>query len=474
MALPLPLTAFEEYILLDGTPAHPMQFFYRLRFDGPIDPGQLRAAAAAALERHPLLAARIERRHGHRPRFAARAPEPGGRDCVLPLDVEPGDDLPAIPPLDERTGPLVRLVSVGPTGEAGLHDVIAQFHHVACDGLGALAFLADLLEILDARLTGRPASLDALEPRLLSRRGRYGLDSWHLLASLPSQARGLEGVWKFMRHRPVRIAAPPGTAGLESRPEILAARSVTFTADEAAALRKHASRSGVSLNELAAAALLEALAPAVPVATLAEPRSVIRLSIPINMRQAADRRVPAANIVSMVFLDRGAAQIAAAARLPGSLHDEMHLIKRLGLGMTFLFTLAAARCSAGGIASLVRNQSTAATALFTNLGRVFRRHDRRAGRRTAARRSAHLQVGDARLERVEGLAPLRRGTTIAVAATEYAGTLCFTLRHDPMAVTAAAATRIGDDFATRLRCRMDTLSDASAAEADEPLLEAVR
>ena len=70
--------------------------------------------------------------------------------------------------------------------------------------------------------------------------------------------------------------------------------------------------------------------------------------------------------------------------------------------------------------------------------------------------------------------PLRRGTTIAVAATEYAGTLCFTLRHDPMAVTTAAAARIGDDFATRLRCRLDTLLDASAAEADEPLLEAVR
>ena len=32
--LPSPLTAFEEYMLLDGTADHPMEFFFRLRFDG--------------------------------------------------------------------------------------------------------------------------------------------------------------------------------------------------------------------------------------------------------------------------------------------------------------------------------------------------------------------------------------------------------------------------------------------------------
>ena len=477
MAFPLPLTAFEEYILLDGTPSHPMEFFFRLCFDGPLDLGQVREAAATALERHPLLGARIERRHGQRPRFVARAAAHGPLDCVLTADVEACGDLPAVAPLDECAGPLVRLVAVRPMQAAGQEDghcdLIAQFHHVGCDGLGALAFLADLLEILDARLAGRTAILDELDPRRLARSGRYGHDSWRLLLSLPAQARGLEGILKFMRHRPVRVGAPSGPAGLEVFTEPLAACSVTFTADEAAGLRRSAARRGISLNELAAAALFEALLRAMPADALGERGSVVRLSIPINMRQAADRRSPATNIVSMVFLDRGAEQIAAAESLPSSLHAEMQLIKRLGLGMTFLFTLAAARCGAG-IASLVGNRSTAATALFTNLGRIFRRHERRTDRRAAGRRSAHVQVGSVRLKSVEGLAPLRRGTTIAATAAEYVGTLCFTLRHDPTAVTAALARRISDDFAAHLRRSVDRGPDTSAASAEEHLLEAVR
>jgi hypothetical protein len=85
-----------------------------------------------------------------------------------------------------------------------------------------------------------------------------------------------------------------------------------------------------------------------------------------------------------------------------------------------------------------------------------------------------VQVGSVRLKSVEGLAPLRRGTTIAATAAEYAGTLCFTLRHDPTAVTAALARRISDDFAAHLRRSVDRGPDTSAAPAEEHLLEAVR
>ena len=43
----LPLTAFEEYMLRDDRPAHPMDFFIRLRFTGRLD----RSAVAAAWHR---------------------------------------------------------------------------------------------------------------------------------------------------------------------------------------------------------------------------------------------------------------------------------------------------------------------------------------------------------------------------------------------------------------------------------------
>jgi len=437
MRFPLPLTPFEEYMLRDGTASHPMEFFFRLSFDGPLDAAAVAAATVVASRRHPLLASRIDDAPGRKPRFASEQPP-----AIRRVEAHDDLDLPPIPPLDTAAGPLVRLTVVDRPG--GTQDVLAQFHHVACDGLGALAFLAEWCAALDASLCGtNPAAGpgDAPEPSLLRHRGRYGLDGWKLLAMLPAQARGLEGIWKFCRHRPVGLASTGRRAEPDGRHHVQRA-STHFSAHEARALRRAAVGAGVSLNELAAAALLEALLDTVAAGLPRHTRDVIRLSIPMNMRRPADRRLPAANVVSMVFLDRSAAEIEAAD-LAHSLHDEMQLIRRLGLGMTFLFTLAAARGLPGGIARLVGDRTTAATALFTNLGRIFARATERG--------TGQLRVGPRRLVAVEPLAPLRRGTPVGVAAVEYAGRLSFTLRTDPAALDIAATEAVRDAFAARLR-----------------------
>lgn len=200
-----------------------MDFLYRLRFDRPLADAALRSALAAALARHPLLASRVERLPGQPPRFVAppgdviAAAAFAGR-CILPLAPDPNSDLPAVPAIDLASGPLVRLIPLrGPAHRDGF-DLLAQFHHVGCDGLGALAFLADLLELLDAEATGRTPSLERLQPRRLRARGRYGLDAWRLFVSLPAQARGLEGIWKFLRHRPARLAGTDAAHHSTARP----------------------------------------------------------------------------------------------------------------------------------------------------------------------------------------------------------------------------------------------------------------
>lgn len=455
MGFPLPLTPFEHYMLRDGTASHPMEFFFRLSFDGPLDRAAMATATDVAFHRHPLLAARIDDAPGRGPRFVADRPPPP----VLPFAAQDDLDLPAIPALDTAAGPLARLFVV--ERPDGAHDILAQFHHVACDGLGALAFLADWCTALDAALRGTHPASDpdhAPEPALLRHRGRLGLDGWKLLAMLPAQARGLEGIWKFARHRPVGLAPTNGHSESDGRHHVQRA-STHFSAAEARALRRAATTAGVSLNELASAALLEALLDTVAAAMPRRPRDVIRLSIPMNMRRPADRRLPAANVVSMVFLDRTAAEIEASG-LATSLHAEMQLIKRLGLGMTFLFTLAAARGLPGGIARLVGDRTTAATALFTNLGRIF-------GRATE-RGTGQLRVGPRRLVAVEPLAPLRRGTPVGVAALEYGGRLSFTLRTDPAALDLARTETLRDAFAQRLRRHLssDPVGGPAVAPAD--------
>lgn len=447
MTFPLPLTPFEEYILRDGTPSHPLDFFYRLSFDGPLDRSAVATAAAEAFRRHPLLAARVEERSGLTPRFVA-----GDAPSVVTLVARGDDDLPPLPTLDPAAGPLARLCVV--ERPAGTSDIFAQFHHVACDGLGALAFLSDFCMLLDAVLRGDTPDCSPPEARGLRGRGRYGLDAWKLLRSLPAQARGLEGVWKFLRHRPVRMVrdgehATSPLSGLLQRAE------ATFSADEARNLRRAATAAGVSLNELAAAALFAALREAVPAAAFGHTRDVVRLSIPMNMRRPTDRRLPAANVVSMVFLDRTPAEIASAG-LAASLHAEMLLIKRLGLGMTFLFTVAAARYLPGGIARLVADRSTAATALFTNLGRILTR--------PADRRGGLVQVGPLTLAGIEPIAPLRRGTAVAVAAAEYGGRLTFMFRTDPCCLDATATAALRDAFARRLRRHVSVAPESTSRE----------
>ena len=64
----LPLTAFEEFMLLDDRPSHPMVIVARFDFtDGPPPPA-LADAFEAALLQEPLLTARVTTRARRRPR----------------------------------------------------------------------------------------------------------------------------------------------------------------------------------------------------------------------------------------------------------------------------------------------------------------------------------------------------------------------------------------------------------------------
>ena len=90
----------------------------------------------------------------------------------------------------------------------------------------------------------------------------------------------------------------------------------------------------------------------------------IRFAVPMNLRQAADRRMPAANVVSMVFLTAMPAQIADPAGLLRNIHAEMDLIRRRQLGLTFVLSLSVLRALPGGLASRVNHVVAKRPAFF--------------------------------------------------------------------------------------------------------------
>ena len=136
---PLPLTAFERYMLADDRPSHPMAFAVKLRLGGQIGRDLFERSLRYALGRHPLLHALIDSADRYHPYWI------------------PAGDLPPDVDWDTAAAPLkcTPSVSIDLTSRPGLRvwvrqgereaEVTFEFHHACCDGLGAARFIGDIL-----------------------------------------------------------------------------------------------------------------------------------------------------------------------------------------------------------------------------------------------------------------------------------------------------------------------------------------
>ena len=110
-----------------------------------------------------------------------------------------GNGLPHAEPIDLRKEPGLRLWLL--EGERTT-DIVAQFHHACCDGLGAVAFIEDLLVAyaMAMETSANGPSLCPIEFERLRGRARFGWSAWSLLKLLPRQLVGLAGVRQFFAH----------------------------------------------------------------------------------------------------------------------------------------------------------------------------------------------------------------------------------------------------------------------------------
>jgi hypothetical protein len=79
VTLPLRLTPFERYMLSDDRPLHPMTHISRLVLSGSFVPECFEEAIAKAVQRHPLLRARVR---GRTPWSVQWVPAPDPRPYV--------------------------------------------------------------------------------------------------------------------------------------------------------------------------------------------------------------------------------------------------------------------------------------------------------------------------------------------------------------------------------------------------------
>ncbi len=438
---PLPLVPFEDYMLVDDRPTHPMTFFLRLHFRGLCDRAKFDTAMRHAVARHPLLSARIE--SGKRNHFVwiARA------ECACRVEwksSETASDEFGCLDVTRRSG----LRIVGEENYDGV-SLAFQFHHACCDAIGAMQFIEDILLAYDALAKNeQPDSrLSTLDSQILNRRANYGTTRWRLIASAHKQAVGLLGARQFLMRKPVSVL--PAKAEQMDSPLLAnypAFRSRTLSLSSSVALREAAKSAGTTVNNLLARDLFLALGQVRERIGVGSEHDWLRLTVPVDMRSPSDEGMPAANLLSMVFLDRRPTDFTAGKEFLSGIHREMKLIKDLNLGLTFLLSLGVTRAMPGALARMQRmslQPRCRGTCVFSNLVQPL------ADSRLPLR-GEKVTAGEMVLNDIEFLPPVRPFTSAAFGILTYAGQLRISLHFDSRTLPDQEAHQLFDTFVAAL------------------------
>ncbi len=435
----LATTAFEEHMLKDDRPSHPMVIVARFEFTGrpPVD--ALTTAFDAVVRQEPLLTARVDQPAWGRPRWMpGPIPSLHHVSCSQPRGLQ----TVSVPRLDPQSGPLIHAEIVD---HEGGWSIVLAVHHAACDGLGLVAFMERwLLATVGLEGRRRRASHEVLA--CLRARGRIATTWNEFLRMLPDLRVGIAGIRQFVSRRVVglggqAVAAPDNGDG-PWRPTI-----VVTEVDPAvySVVEARARAVDVMVNDVLAAAFLAAIVDAAQEAGHpATGNEWVRLSVPVSLRTKSDHLLPAANRVSMVFLDRQRDHCNDPLKLVTGVHAEMELIRSHGLGHIMPLSLELGRLMPGGLARTAKRPQTQATAVLSNLGRCFHRSPLLDSLGT-------LRIGESALEGWWVVPPVRPGTAFAVATHETGGRRTVAAHVDAAALEPAAASRILARFADRLR-----------------------
>ena len=207
---PLPLAAFEEYMLRDDRPKYPMSIIARLRFAGQLDRQATAEALETAVARHPLLRAKVCKTRTGRLKWIA---SPDRAAAISWIDGQEPDRLPSMQPIDLFSEPGLR--------SWGIAD--SQRARSCCKYITRLATAKRCSKSSTTFCEVMPTFPRASCPRwnchpairrMLYGRGSFGLTVRKYLRMLPVQLLGLSRVLMFFMRRPVpllkRIAAIPG------------------------------------------------------------------------------------------------------------------------------------------------------------------------------------------------------------------------------------------------------------------------
>ncbi len=427
-------------MVADDRPDYPAVFHLRLELSGMMQRDPFLAAVDRVLPRHPLLQAVV--RHSRRNGLEwAPAPDPQPSVCWAE---DSKTDSPWAEPIDPGREIGLRIHVQRRDGRTA---ILLQLHHACTDGLGAAQLAEELLSAYHAQLAPGDTSalLPPLDTRRLRERGKFGLNAVRYALRAPKELAGGLGAIEYFVHRPMPLASSRDDAYPADRPTpFLPSCTHTFTPEETTQLRNAARQMGGTTNDLllrdAFLVLYDWNARLDP----AGKNRVIRISVPINMRGPEDHAMPAADVVSMVFLDRRPGKFRSPKGLLWSIRLEMNLVKRWRLGLTMIHSLRLFGKFRGGLQRLLPEHRCLATSVVSNLGEPVRDS-------SLPRSDGQLVAGDLLLERIEFLPPIRPMTRASFGVVCYAGRLTLSLNYDARHLRADEGRLLLDRFVEQLR-----------------------
>ena len=439
--IPTPqLSAMEQYLFVDNRSSHPLDFFYRLRFDGVLDQARLSESFDAALRQHPLLRSVVSQ-SGRSYQWTPCESRPAF--VVLPSDTDTGPRHPSA--IDLTREPGSRLFVIPGMDRTTL---LFQFQHSATDGLGAMGFIQDVLLAYVVSRSADP-TLPMRDFERLAERHWCGYTTGSLFDKITKQLHGIYLSRKFLQCRIAPLIAHQPQVNTP-RTEADGYRDLqhTLTVEETATLKKLAREHKASVNSWL---IRDAFVTFDRVRKASDgycADDYLRIAVPGNLRSTqSNDGIPAANFFSMMFPARNSEQIADPDTLLESIHQEVRQARTDYYFATFIFALKVIRMIPGGLKRMLHADKCQATMLFTNVGPTFSGFP-------SANAVGQLLLDDAVLTHVELVPPMRPFQSIAVALLEYANRQTITLSYDPRLHSDAEANGILEAYIDQLKSNL--------------------
>lgn len=442
------LSAFERYMLIDDRPSHPMTCHFPLRFSGDFDPEAFVTAVGLTLERHPMLASRLEEVEGALRWVADTSAQPPIDFGLIgePLRFTGAEAID----LRRETGLRIWVR----TGEN--HTLIQlQIHHACTDGAGAFRFIEDLLCAYHDLAQQENVEPDAIrwrpvDPSRLEKRASLGMTRWGKLRRLPADLWGFfYGFSIFMLLRPATLAVPklPEPGGLEELELVPEFVTLSFDEKQLKGLITAARQSRGTLTDLFLRDIFLAMDDWNRRHGGTTWNRCLRIMVPSDLRGADDQHMPACNVIGMYNLDRFMWMFRNPRLLMTSVRLEMKILKFFRFGIAFVRAAAILTRWKWWTSVMRRPNRCFTTTVVSNVGRLFLSAP-------LPRREGKLVCGNMVLDEIQCAPPIRPLTFAGFALSTYAGRCTLMMNYDRRRWTRATAEDFMEVVSGRLHANL--------------------